>query len=222
MTDTIAKENVLIVDDNPTNLILLEHNIRDLDLNIVKASSGPEALVKVKEYDFALILMDVQMPAMTGFEAVAAIRADEATKYVPVIFITALGKQNSMEFKGYESGAVDYLTKPVEVDILKSKVRIFIELHRQKKIIERQKIELVNKVEELQKALKEIKTLQGIIPICVHCKKIRDDQGFWESVEQYISDRSDVGFSHGICPSCLREHFPEFAEDILDKKNDDQ
>jgi CheY-like chemotaxis protein len=211
-------ENILIVDDKNANLVLLEHNLNGLGLNVVKAKSGQEALDKINDFDFALVLLDVQMPGMSGFETAEAIRKNPATKYVPIIFITAMCSQDALKFQGYESGAVDYLIKPVEEQILKSKVKIFIELYQQKKLIEKQREELSKKVEALKKAMEEIKALQGIIPICVHCKKIRDDQGFWESVEKYIESHTDVGFSHGICPDCLTEHFPEYAEEILGKK----
>jgi CheY-like chemotaxis protein len=198
--------------------VLLEHNLDGLGLNVVKAISGQEALEKVDEYDFALILLDVQMPGMSGFETAEAFRQNPKTQYVPIIFITAMCSQDTLKFKGYESGAVDYLIKPVEEQILKSKVKIFIELYQQKKLIEKQSAELTKKVEALKKAMEEIKALQGIIPICVHCKKIRDDQGYWESVEKYIESHTDVGFSHGICPDCLTKFFPEYAEEILGKK----
>ena len=216
MTDIPEKNSILIVDDKAANLLLLEHNLGGLGLEIIKASSGAEALVKAEENDFAIILLDVHMPVMDGFQVAVELRKKEKTKYTPIIFITAFGQNEVFEFKGYESGAVDYLTKPVDAEILKSKVRIFTELHTQRKLIEKQKMELSLKVEELQKAMSEIKTLRGIIPICVHCKKIRDDKGFWEAVEKYIEERSEAGFSHGICPDCLRKYFPDIAAEILD------
>lgn len=211
---------VLIVDDKPANLLLLEHHLKCLNLEIIKAESGAEALKHSEKNDFAVIILDVQMPGMDGFELASKLRASAHTRYVPVIFVTAMGRNDMFEYKGYESGAVDYLLKPVDAEILRSKVRIFMELYEQRKVIEKQKAELAQKVKELEKAMKEIKILQGIIPICVHCKKIRDDKGYWESVEKYIEERANVGFSHGICPDCLRKHFPEIASDILDENDD--
>lgn len=216
MTETPEKNSILIVDDKAPNLLLLEHNLGGLQLDIVKAFSGPEAIAKAEEHDFAIILLDVHMPGMDGFQVAVELRKKEKTRYTPIIFITAFGQNDVFEFRGYESGAVDYLTKPVDAEILKSKVRIFTELYNQRRLIERQKAELAQKLEELQKAMSEIKVLRGIIPICVHCKKIRDDKGFWEAVEKYIEEHADVGFSHGICPDCLRKHFPDIAAEILD------
>lgn len=208
------KEKILIVDDNQANLILMESHLEGLDVECIKVLSGHEAVKKAKEDDFALVLLDVQMPGMNGFEAAAALRAEAKTHFVPIIFITAMD-QKTYEFKGYESGAVDYISKPVDEEILRSKVKIFMELCIQKRIIESQRAELALKVTELQKAIDEIKVLRGIIPICVHCKKIRDDAGYWESVEQYIQEHSEAGFSHGICPDCLKKHFPDIADEIL-------
>ena len=208
------KEKILIVDDNQANLILMQSHLEGLDVDCYTVLSGHEAVNAAAENDFALILLDVQMPGMNGFETAAALRAEEKTHFVPIIFITAMD-QKTYEFKGYESGAVDYISKPVDEEILRSKVKIFMELCCQKRIIERQRTELALKVAELQKAMDEIKVLRGIIPICVHCKKIRDDDGYWESVEQYIQEHSEAGFSHGICPDCLKKHFPDIADEIL-------
>lgn len=214
MMEEKAGEKILIVDDNPTNLMLMESHLEGLPVTCVKALSGMAAVKAAAENDFALILLDVQMPEMDGFETATALRTEARTHFVPIIFITAMD-QKTYEFKGYESGAVDYISKPVDEEILRSKVKIFMELCIQKRIIESQRSELAAKVTELQKALDEIKVLRGIIPICVHCKKIRDDAGYWESVEQYIQEHSEAGFSHGICPDCLKKHFPDIADEIL-------
>ncbi len=141
MTDT-EKPNVLIVDDRPENLLALEAILESLDLNTVKANSGQEALWVLLQREFALIILDVQMPEMDGFETAELIRKIEETKYTPIIFVTAISKEQKNIFKGYETGAVDYLFKPIETDILKSKVRVFLDLYKQKKMIEKQAEEL--------------------------------------------------------------------------------
>ncbi len=132
------KQNILLVDDRSENLLALETLLEGSNLNMVKAASGKEALWLLLEYDFALILLDVQMPDMDGFEAAELIRGREKTKYIPIIFVTGISKEQKHVFKGYEAGAVDYLLKPIEPTILKSKVKVFLELHKQKKLIERQ------------------------------------------------------------------------------------
>ncbi len=132
------KIKILIVDDRPENVFALGKALRDPDLHIFEATSGTEALTLTLDHDFALILMDVQMPEMDGFETAELLRGTKKTKNIPIIFVTAFNKEEIYVFKGYDAGAVDYLFKPVNLDILVNKVRVFVDLYRQKKIIEKQ------------------------------------------------------------------------------------
>ena len=150
------KVNILLVDDRPENLMVLEALLGDLDLNIVKATSGNEALSLMLENDFALVLLDVQMPDISGFETAEIMRESEGTKHIPIIFITAINKEQKHVFKGYDAGAVDYLFKPLDPDILKSKVKVFISLHKQKKALENTALELKNAIENQKKANKAL------------------------------------------------------------------
>ncbi len=138
----MEKQNILIVDDRPENLMALEAILDFPDLNIVKATSGKDALWLIVQNDFALVILDVQMPDMNGFEVAELIRGKKSTKGIPIVFITAINKEEKHVFKGYESGAVDYLFKPIEETVLQSKVRIFLELDKQKNIIKKQAEEL--------------------------------------------------------------------------------
>lgn len=227
------KYNILIIDDRPENLIALESILDDPKIQLIKAESGLKALELVLKYEFALILADVVMPDMDGYETAELLRGKAESKQIPIIFITAINKELKFVFKGYEAGAVDYLIKPFEPEILKSKVKVFIQLFQQQKIIEqqaehlRQKITKLNEtyeelekkekaqeelIEELQHALSEVKKLSGLIPICASCKKVRDDEGYWGAVESYISSRSEAQFSHGICPECIKKDFSDIKE----------
>ncbi len=141
--------NILIVDDKPANLLALRKILAKPGLDIVEASSGNDALALLLEHDFALILLDVQMPEMDGFETAEIIRGNEETKGIPIIFVTAISKEQKYVFEGYDKGAVDYLFKPLDPDILKSKVNIFLELHGQKDALK-----ITNK--ELKKANEKI------------------------------------------------------------------
>jgi diguanylate cyclase (GGDEF)-like protein len=143
------KVNILIVDDEPVNLLLLEGVLRDLDVNVLKASNGSEALQLVHERDLALALLDIMMPDIDGFQVAEIMREDQRSQHVPIIFITAISKEQRHVFKGYELGAVDYLFKPVETEILRSKVKVFVELHKQKKTLERTTRELELTIERL-------------------------------------------------------------------------
>ena len=148
--DNIEKTNILLVDDRPENLLALETILKRPGLNLVKASSGNEALGMVLEYDFALVLLDVQMPEMDGFETAELMRGNEETGHIPIIFVTAISKEQKHVFRGYEAGAVDYLFKPLDPDILQSKVNIFLELYQQKKALEELTRNLEQTVEELE------------------------------------------------------------------------
>lgn len=130
--------NVLLVDDRPENLLAMETILADLGQNLVRASSGREALRFLLGEEVALILLDVQMPGLNGFELAELIRERESTQRTPIIFVSATSKDEQYVFKGYSLGAVDYLTKPFEPEILKSKVRFFIELFQQNQEIKRQ------------------------------------------------------------------------------------
>jgi two-component system, cell cycle sensor histidine kinase and response regulator CckA len=127
---------ILLVDDRPENLLSLEGLLNDQGYELVRALSGNEALRLTLKQDFALVLLDVQMPEMDGFETAELMRANPKTKQIPIIFVTAGMKDFKFQFKGYDAGAVDYLAKPIEAQFLQSKVRIFAELYRQRREIE--------------------------------------------------------------------------------------
>jgi signal transduction histidine kinase len=146
------KFNILIVDDHPENLLALESILENPDLNILKASSGNEALGLLLDYDVSLVLLDVQMPGMDGFETAELMRSNDRTKNIPIIFVTAISKQRKHIFKGYEAGAVDYLYKPLDLEILKSKINAFIEFFKHKKELEITTAKLQSTVKELDKA----------------------------------------------------------------------
>ena len=123
---------VLLVDDKPENLLALGKLLKPLDIEVVKANSGEEALSQVLRHRFAVILLDVQMPVMDGFETAQLMRANKATAAIPIIFVTAISKEDRHVTMGYESGAVDYLYKPINTDILLGKVKVFLQLEEQR------------------------------------------------------------------------------------------
>jgi signal transduction histidine kinase len=141
---------VLLVDDLPENLIALEALLEDLphELEVIKANSGEEGLRQTLKRDFALILLDVQMPVMNGFETADLLRANPKTRHVPIIFVTAGMNAEQHVFNGYELGAVDYLVKPIEPLMLRSKVSVFCELYAQRREIEFQQANLAAQVEQ--------------------------------------------------------------------------
>jgi diguanylate cyclase (GGDEF)-like protein len=146
----------LIVDDRKENLLTLESLLDSPDLQLVRAASGNEALAKILDYEFALILMDVRMPGMDGYETAELMRGSARSRSIPIIFVTAARMDREHMFKGYDSGAVDYLFKPLEPQILKRKVGIFLELHLQRQQLEEKTRELDAKILELEVLHKEL------------------------------------------------------------------
>lgn len=150
--DEKKKFNILIVDDREENLLTLEGILDNPELNIIKAASGNEALGLLLDNEISMILLDVQMPEMDGFETAEIIRSNEKTKYIPIIFVTAISKQRECVFKGYKTGAIDYLYKPLDLEILQSKIAAYIEFFKQKFEVEQTKKELEKTIIELNKA----------------------------------------------------------------------
>ena len=207
-------QKILVVDDKQKNIFALQKALNKIDAEVITAMSGNEALNFVLEHDFAVILMDVQMPEMDGFETAELIRLNPDTSHIPIIFLTALSREDHHVFKGYKSGGVDYMFKPINLHILLSKIRVFMELAQQRQSLEEANKNL-NKINtELQEALAKVKLLSGFLPICASCKNIRDDQGYWQQIERYIHDHSEAIFSHGICPQCAQKLYPDL--DIYD------
>jgi signal transduction histidine kinase len=147
-----AVPRVLLVDDRPDNLLALRAVLEPLGLTLVEAGSGEEALRHLLAGEFALIVLDVQMPVLDGFETARLIRGRERTRYVPIIFLTAISGEPEHHLKGYQSGAVDYVYKPFEPEILRAKVSVFVELWTRGSTIEAQREELARRVAELDQA----------------------------------------------------------------------
>jgi signal transduction histidine kinase len=141
---------ILIVDDKESNLLALEKVLSGLEVEVVQAITGEDALRATLNQDFALAILDVQMPAMDGYELAVLLRSDQRTKHVPIIFLSAVYFEDPYVFKGYSSGAVDFITKPFNPEILLSKVRVFLELNDQKAEITRQKESLEKLVAQLE------------------------------------------------------------------------
>ncbi|HKC80141.1 MAG TPA: ATP-binding protein [Gemmatimonadaceae bacterium] len=129
---------ILLVDDRPENLLALEAILEPLGQLLIRATSGPEALKRVLETEFAVILLDVQMPGMNGFEVAEIIKSRERSRTIPIIFLSAISKEDAYVFKGYSMGAVDYVFKPFNPDVLRSKVAVFVDLFTKQQEIQRQ------------------------------------------------------------------------------------
>ncbi len=152
----IHETNLLLVDDRPENLMVLENILDTLECRLYKVTSGREALRLVKNHDFALVLLDVQMPGMDGFEVAELMRGTQKGRHIPIIFVTAISNEQQYVFRGYETGAVDYLFKPVDPDILRSKTQVFIELYQKRVLLQTANQELQNTLTHLKRTQSQL------------------------------------------------------------------
>lgn len=179
---------ILIVDDNQENRQVLGSLLIRSGYEVGVASDGHKALEFVKNEPPDLILLDILMPGMDGFDVCMKLKADLLTKHIPVIFLTAKTSTEDI-VKGFKVGGVDYVTKPFKGEELLARVNMHIEM----------------------------KILRGLLPICSSCKSIRDDQGYWHSIEEYIDSHSDALLSHGICDGCVEKLYGD--DDWYKKSN---
>ena len=176
------KPKILAIDDKKENLLALEAVLDDFPCEVYSVTSGDEGLKLILEHDFALALLDVQMPGMNGFEVAELMRGIKKSKFLPIIFITANQDQDA-RFKGYEAGAVDFLFKPLDTDILKSKVSIFLNLYEQQALVSARAAELKEKME---KTIKEMETRKKSEEI--HEEITHDNSLFLDTDENNFTD----------------------------------
>ena len=170
LSDIQAK--LLIVDDLPENLLALEALIQRDDRIVYKALSADEALSLLLQHEFAMAILDVQMPGMNGFELAEMMRGTDRTKNIPIVFVSAAGREMNYAFKGYESGAVDFLHKPLDIHAVKSKVNVFVDLYRQSKAVQRQVEALERSRREQEVLLAQLQQTQVELE---HAVRMRDD-----------------------------------------------
>ena len=197
---------LLIVDDNEMNREVVTELLGEmLECEIIQASDGAMALEILKAAAIDLVLLDVNMPGMDGYAVCRAIRAADETCEIPVIFLTG---QRDSDFivKGFEAGGSDYLLKPYESRELLARVHVHLELKLQRD-------ELKRRNSELEATIARVKRLEGIIPICMYCKKIRNDDTMWQRFEQYIGEHLDAQFTHGVCPECFNDQVKKIMVD---------
>jgi DNA-binding response OmpR family regulator len=184
------QDAILVVDDQPANLKVLLSFLQEHNYRVYMVDSGQRALDILPKVQPDLVLLDVMMPGMNGFEICKRIKADKELAALPIIFMTALDSVGD-KVAGFSAGAVDYITKPFQQVEVLARISTHITLRKRER--------------ELEEALEEIKTLTGILPICAYCKQIRNDNGYWQQVEEYITQHSQAMFSHGVCPTCYKK-----------------
>jgi CheY-like chemotaxis protein len=211
--NSVINMKIFAVDNEPFNTMLIEELLKEAKFENIKVfSSAEDLLIEIFDADNIpdLILSDIMMPNMSGYELCQKIKSVEKYKHIPIIMITAASMENSEPLKkSFEYGAMDFISKPINPIEIIARVRsaLSLELQRQKLI----------------QALDEIKQLQGLLPICSYCKKVRTDDNYWDEIEHYIANHSEAKFSHSVCPDCYIKYVkPQLDELKKEKKKHDK
>jgi signal transduction histidine kinase len=167
-----VESKLLIVDDLPENLLALEALIRGPGRAVYRATSAEEALALLLDHEFALAILDVQMPGMNGFELAELMRGTERTRHIPIIFVSAAGRELNYAFRGYESGAVDFLHKPLDPHAVTSKVNVFVDLHRHRKALDQEMEKLAAAHQKQEELVEQLRHTQRKLE---HAVRMRDD-----------------------------------------------
>jgi sigma-B regulation protein RsbU (phosphoserine phosphatase) len=200
---------VLIADDDGVTREVLEEFLSQWGYEVVVANDGDGAWQLLQEQTAPhLIILDWLMPGISGLELCRKVRAAGHPSPAYIILLTVRTAREDI-VRGLDAGADDYITKPFHREELRARIQCGV------RILELQ-TGMAGKVRELEEALQCVKVLQGLLPICSYCKRVRNDQDYWQQVETYLSEHSEVRFSHGICPECWEKHVkPELDKSAL-------
>jgi DNA-binding response OmpR family regulator len=202
----VAPQRILIADDSAVSRMLVSKALRDEQREMVTVENGDEAIAALTTADAPrLAVLDWEMPGLTGPEICARVR-ELALPVSPYLILLTTRSHTSDTVAGLMAGADDYLTKPFHDVELQARVRVgerVLELQRR----------LAARVSELEEALAKVDRLEGLLPICSYCKKVRDDGNYWHQVEAYVTAHSGAQFSHGVCPECYEIHLGPYLDD---------
>jgi len=189
---------VLVAEDDRVSCRLLEARLQKDGHEVVVANDGEQAWAGFqKDPDIPLAVLDWNMPGLTGPELCQKVRQIQTQQPPYLILLTSRDSREDI-VSGLQAGANDYVTKPFDFDELRARMQVG------ERVVRLQR-SLAERVKELEEALVKVKMLQGLLPICLYCKKIRDDQNYWQQLDKYITEHSEAKFSHGICPDCYEK-----------------
>lgn len=243
---------ILIAEDSHTQAAHLKHSLEKSDYQVLVTYDGEEAFENIKQKMPTIVISDVLMPGIDGYELCRKIKSDRNLRSIPVILLTQLSDPKDI-LRGLECEADHFITKPYNEDFLLSHIQYVLvnkELRRnsvaemgieiffagQKRFITSDRMQILdllfstyeavlhknNELErinlELKNSIEMIQKLKGLIPICSHCKKIRNDNGYWQQLEVFIREHSDAEFTHGLCPDCENEIYTKFLDKTVQNK----
>lgn len=195
---------ILIAEDEKISRRILEMTLTNASYDVVTVEDGVKALESIQKDVPDMLVTDWMMPELDGLELCRRVRGLDLSSYVYIILLTALTQKEKI-IEGLDAGADDYITKPFERTELLARVRAgerVIQLERS----------LRQKNKEVSEALAQVKQLKGLLPICMFCKKIRNDENYWQKVEEYLAEHTGADFSHSICPECLEKHYSKYVK----------
>lgn len=196
----MERMKIIVADDEPVSRRLVQAILHQGGHEVLPAEDGGKAWELLCRNSAHMLIADWMMPGLDGLELVKRIRTQlDSDAYVYIIILTAKQQREAL-LKGLEAGADDYIRKPFSRD------ELILRVNAGKRVLQWEE-QLRQKNRELQKTLAEVKQLKGIIPICMHCKKIRDDRNYWHQLESYMMANAGADFSHSICPECLEKHY---------------
>ncbi|MFP4445323.1 MAG: PleD family two-component system response regulator [Desulfosudaceae bacterium] len=193
---------ILVVDDEPTIRLVTARILRKAGYKVMEADSGESCLDMVRDTRPDLVVLDIVLPGINGYEVCRRIKEDKCLQGIYVLLLSGKRTESDDQSEGLEIGADGYVARPISNREFLARIQAMVRIIR----AERERDRLIG---ELRKALDNIKTLRGLLPICCYCKKIRDDRGYWSQLEVYIQSHSEADFSHGICPECMEKFHPE-------------
>ena len=195
---------ILIAEDDHISRKILQTILTKQGNDVTAAEDGLKALEALQKETPEILITDWMMPDLDGLQLSRQVRELDLPSYVYIILLTALTEKQRI-IEGLDAGADDYITKPYDKTELMARVKAGERVIRLEKTLR-------EKNAALSDALAQVKQLKGIVPICMHCKKIRNDENYWQQVEEYMHEHSEADFSHSICPECLEEHYPDYAK----------
>ena len=198
---------ILIAEDDATSRLLLQTTLKQWGHEVIATTDGQQAYDALLAEDAPrLAIFDWMMPQLDGIETCRKAREDAQLEHIYVIMLTTRDTKDDIA-EALQAGADDYLNKPFDRKEMQARIQVG------KRVLDLQ-IALTDRVRALEASIKREKHLQGLLPICSYCKKIRDDQNYWQRVERYVETRADVAFSHSICPECYETKVkPELEAD---------
>jgi sigma-B regulation protein RsbU (phosphoserine phosphatase) len=195
---------ILIAEDDAISRKILQTILTKDGYDVIAVEDGLKALESLQKETPDMLITDWMMPDLDGVELSRQVRALKLPSYVYIVLLTALTEKQRI-IEGLDAGADDYVTKPYD------KTELLARVKAGERVIQLEKT-LLQKNQELSQALAQVKQLKGIVPICMHCKKIRNDKNYWQQVEEYVAEHTEADFSHSICPECLEKYYPDYAK----------